>query len=163
MPQQTYGETKLWDLARGKAKIGEGETKWGEFVERLSVLFGGERKYDWKGMEWTSSELSTISKLGRLEERGLPLGETLGAKSKIEKVQGELKETLDEEVGGVEDQTKVNDTGPGFLAPAVEGEGYGETQGFGSNFLGQSNQKIKTNSKGQKYYIGEDGKAVLVQ
>jgi len=72
LPQQTYGETKIWDLIRGKAKIGEGETKWGEAGERLDVLFGGgERKYDWGGKEWSESELLAKHKLDRASERGI--------------------------------------------------------------------------------------------
>jgi len=90
-PQQTYGETKLWDLLRGKADIGEGETKWGEAGERLNVLFGGaERRYDWEGMEWTGSELSAKAKLERASERGLSKYE--GVKTKIEELEEGFKE-----------------------------------------------------------------------
>ena len=37
---QTKGETRLWDLFRGKADIGEGETFWGEVGERIGTGLG---------------------------------------------------------------------------------------------------------------------------
>ena len=95
-PQQTYGETKLWDLARGKADLGEGETRWGEVGERLSVAFGDERKYDWQGKEWTGSELSAKAKIERALERGLPIGDIGDTKSEIVKLQESFGKEVEE-------------------------------------------------------------------
>lgn len=135
-PQQTYGETKLWDLIRGKADIGEGETKWGEAGERLNVLFGGaERRYDWQGMDWTGSELSAKAKLERASERGLSKDE--GEKTKIE----ELKEGFKKEVEEIGVKTMADENGI-------------EDKKFGSDFLDQPNYYLR---------LGEDEMSKMME
>jgi len=66
---QTYGETKIWDLFTGKTKIGEGQTFWGEVGERMAVFSGfKDAKYDIGGSELTSSQISAglpYAKAGR--------------------------------------------------------------------------------------------------
>ena len=134
-PQQTYGETKLWDLLRGKADIGEGETKWGEAGERLNVLFGGaERRYDWQGMDWTGSELSAKAKLDRASERGLSKNE--GVKTKIEELQEKFKE---EEKKEVEEEEEVEEIGVKTMAD----ENGIEDKKFGSDFSDQPNYYLR--------------------
>ena len=49
--EQTYGESKWGDIFRSakgtEGRRGEGETRWGELGEKISVLFGGkERKWE---------------------------------------------------------------------------------------------------------------------
>ena len=145
-PQQTYGETKLWDLLRGKADIGEGETKWGEAGERLNVLFGGaERRYDWQGMDWTGSELSAKAKLERASERGLSKDE--GEKTKIEELQEKFKE---EEKKEVEEEEEVEEIGVKTMAD----ENGIEDKKFGSDFLDQPNYYLR---------LGEDEMSKMME
>ena len=67
--QQTVGETKLWDLLRGKADIGPGETWWGEVGERVGTGLGFmDREYDIGGSAYTSSQIEAgipYAKLGK--------------------------------------------------------------------------------------------------
>ena len=66
---QTKGETKLWDLFRGKADIGEGETWWGEVGERIGTGLGFmDREYEIGGRRYTSPQIeagSPWAKLGK--------------------------------------------------------------------------------------------------
>jgi len=67
--EQTKGETRLWDLFRGKADIGEGETFWGEVGERIGTGLGFmDREYEMGGRTYTSSQIeagSPWAKLGK--------------------------------------------------------------------------------------------------
>ena len=67
--EQTVGETRLWDLIRGKAELGEGETWWGEFGERIGTGLGlMDREYNIGDGIYTSSQLeagSPWAKLGK--------------------------------------------------------------------------------------------------
>jgi len=69
--QQTVGETKLWDLFRGKADIDTagGETFWGEVGERIGTGLGFmDREYDIGGSAYTSSQIEAglpYAKLGK--------------------------------------------------------------------------------------------------
>ena len=66
---QTKGETRLWDLFRGKADIGEGETFWGEVGERIGTGLGFmDREYQMGGRTYTSSQIEAgipYAKLGK--------------------------------------------------------------------------------------------------
>jgi len=69
--EQTKGETRLWDLFRGKADIdtGGGETFWGEVGERIGTGLGFmDREYQMGGRTYTSSQIEAgipYAKLGR--------------------------------------------------------------------------------------------------
>ena len=67
--EQTKGETRLWDLFRGKADIGEGETFWGEVGERIGTGLGFmDREYKIGEGTYTSSQIeagSPWAKLGK--------------------------------------------------------------------------------------------------
>jgi hypothetical protein len=67
--EQTVGETRLWDLLKGKAELGEGETWWGEFGERVGTGLGlMDREYNIGDGIYTSSQLeagSPWAKLGK--------------------------------------------------------------------------------------------------
>ena len=66
---QTKGETRLWDLFRGKADIGEGETWFGEVGERIGTGLGFmDREYEIGEGTYTSSQIeagSPWAKLGK--------------------------------------------------------------------------------------------------
>ena len=68
---QTKGETRLWDLFRGKADIdiAGGETFWGEVGERIGTGLGFmDREYEIGGRRYTSPEIeagSPWAKLGK--------------------------------------------------------------------------------------------------
>jgi len=85
---QTVGETKIWDILRGKAEYGKGETAWGEAAERIGTLFGDKQR-EWTleeevgGIEagtYTQSDLLTRAKVIKYEKMGLDLS----GKSKID-------------------------------------------------------------------------------
>ena len=67
--KQTVGETKLWDLFRGKADIGPGETFLGEVGERIGTGLGfTDREYEMGGRRYTSSQIEAglpYAKLGK--------------------------------------------------------------------------------------------------
>ena len=67
--EQTKGETRLWDLFRGKADIGEGETWFGEVGERIGTGLGFmDREYEIGEGTYTSSQIeagSPWAKLGK--------------------------------------------------------------------------------------------------
>lgn len=69
--EQTKGETRLWDLFRGKADIdtGGGETFWGEVGERIGTGLGFmDREYQMGGRTYTSSQIEAgipYAKLGK--------------------------------------------------------------------------------------------------
>ena len=69
--EQTKGETRLWDLFRGKADIdtGGGETWWGEVGERIGTGLGFmDREYQMGGRTYTSSQIEAgipYAKLGK--------------------------------------------------------------------------------------------------
>ena len=91
--EQTYGESKFGDLFRSDEAAGrsEGETRWGEFGEKLGVLFGGKER------EWTleegvggieagvhrqsnllpSAKLSLYGEQGQGEQDECPAGQTM--------------------------------------------------------------------------------------
>ena len=68
---QTKGETRLWDLFRGKADIDTagGETFWGEVGERIGTGLGFiDREYEIGGRRYTSPQIeagSPWAKLGK--------------------------------------------------------------------------------------------------
>ena len=67
--QQTVGETKLWDLFRGKADIDTagGETWWGEVGERIGTGLGfTDREYEMGGRRYTSSQIESAIPYARL-------------------------------------------------------------------------------------------------
>jgi len=82
--QQTVGETKLWDLFRGKADIGPGETFWGEVGERIGTGLGFmDREYDIGGSAYTSSQIEAGLPYAKLGKDWEDVSKLMGGGTKI--------------------------------------------------------------------------------
>lgn len=134
--EQTKGETKLWDLFRGKGDIDRagGETWLGEFGERIGTGIGFmDREYEIGGRRYTSSQLeagSPWSKLGRSWEE---VSQLMGGGTKYDRLKTETK-TLDYPVSstgyGGADGTEIS-TYPMYdrLGDGIERDWYGRPIG----------------------------------
>jgi hypothetical protein len=81
---QTKGETKLWDLFRGKADIGEGETFWGEVGERIGTGLGFmDREYKIGEGTYTSSQIEAGSPWAKLGKDWKEVSQLMGGGTKI--------------------------------------------------------------------------------
>ena len=82
--KQTVGETKLWDLFRGKADIGPGETFLGEVGERIGTGLGfSDREYDIGGWSYTSSQIEAAVPYARLGQSWEDVSKLMGGGTKI--------------------------------------------------------------------------------
>jgi hypothetical protein len=76
---QTKGETRLWDLFRGKADIGEGETWWGEVGERIGTGLGFmDREYKIGEGTYTSSQIEAVSPWAKLGKDWKEVSQLMG-------------------------------------------------------------------------------------
>ena len=79
--EQTKGETRLWDLFRGKADIDTsgGETFWGEVGERIGTGLGFmDREYEMGGRTYTSSQIEAGSPWAKLGKDWEELSQLMG-------------------------------------------------------------------------------------
>ena len=77
--EQTKGETRLWDLFRGKADIGEGETWWGEVGERIGTGLGFmDREYKIGEGTYTSSQIEAVSPWAKLGKDWKEVSQLMG-------------------------------------------------------------------------------------
>ena len=83
--EQTVGETRLWDLIRGKAEIGEGETWLGEASERIGTGLGLiDREYNIGGKRYTSSQLEAGAPWAKLNRDWEEVSGLMGGGSSIQ-------------------------------------------------------------------------------
>ena len=84
--EQTKGETRLWDLFRGKADIDTagGETFWGEVGERIGTGLGFmDREYEMGGRTYTSSQIEAGSPWAKLGKDWEEVSQLMGGGTKI--------------------------------------------------------------------------------
>tara|TARA_R110002096_G_scaffold435682_1_gene662056 strand:+ start:5524 stop:6228 length:705 start_codon:yes stop_codon:yes gene_type:complete len=79
---QTKGETRLWDLFRGKADIGEGETWFGEVGERIGTGLGFmDREYEIGEGTYTSSQIEAGSPWAKLGKDWEEVSQLMGGRT----------------------------------------------------------------------------------
>ena len=89
---QTKGETRLWDLFRGKADIDTagGETWWGEVGERIGTGLGFmDREYEIGGRIYTSPQIEAGSPWAKLGKDWEEVSRLMGGGTKYDKLKKE--------------------------------------------------------------------------
>ena len=183
---ETEVQTGMAKEAYGRSEAGksEGATKWSDLGEEgrsewmgkftpsekpqawHEKIFGVEKEYRFgekvEGKE--GKDLSEYySKSDILAKGTLSKTTRLGKKSGIED-KSPFTFNLDNEVGGLKDK-HTDDKHTDYVTPSGEGEGYGETQGFGSDWMNQDQpsdyvtrpEEDETMGQANKRFLGGGG------
>ena len=151
--QQTVGETKLWDLLRGKADIGPGETWWGEVGERVGTGLGFmDREYDIGGSAYTSSQIEAGLPYAKLGKDWEDVSKLMGGGTKIGGVSTPApSQTGTTTYSGGKEEIDYGDLPPGYTRPKNPGDPYSPTTtSSGAPFVSYE-EALKNRSMYQTY------------